>query len=262
MHARLPWSALLILFLTLGLPVAAHAQQDGRGVVLTTRDGLTVYGDLYASGGVPGHPFILLFHQGGANGRAEYAPILPRLRAEGFNLLVLDQRRGGDRFGGHNRTVAAHEGATFSYCEALPDLEAALAFVRERDPSARPILWGSSYSAALVIQVAAVHSDAVAGVLAFSPASGEPMDGCRPEPLADGLTVPLLVLRPQSEAARESVAAQLAAFAEQGHQTYVADPGTHGSSMLAEERAGGDVEPTWRVVLDFLRDVTDREAER
>ena len=142
--------------------------------------------------------------------------------------------------------------ASYSYCDALPDLEAALAYVRERNPEVKPILWGSSYSAALAIQLAAAHSDAVTGVLAFSPASGEPMDGCRPEPFADGLTVPLLVLRPQSEAVIESVAAQLAAFAEQGHQTAVADPGTHGSSMLVAERAGGDVESTWQVVLHFL----------
>ena len=250
---RLSRPPTLWLLLVALLPVMAQAQEGSQEIVLTAHDGLTVYGDLYIAEDATDRPFLLLFHQGGANGRGEYAPLIPRLQAAGYNLLVLDQRQGGERLGGHNRTVAAHEGAAYSYCDALPDLEAALAFVRERNPAARPILWGSSYSAALVMQVAAAHPDAVSGVLAFSPASGEAMDGCRPEPFADGLTVPLLVLRPQSEAARESTAAQLALFAEQGHETYVADPGTHGSSMLVAERAGGDVEPTWHVVLDFLR---------
>jgi hypothetical protein len=50
----------------------------------------------------------------------------------------------------------------------------------------------------------------------------------------------------------ESVSDQAALFRSQGHAVYVADPGTHGSSMLVAERVDGDVETTWRVVLDFL----------
>jgi hypothetical protein len=78
------------------------------------------------------------------------------------------------------------------------------------------------------------------------------MDGCRPEGWSDGLTVPLLVLRPGTEAEIPSVADQLETFRAQGHQTFVADPGVHGSSMLNPDRVEGEVESTWTVVLTFL----------
>ena len=41
-------------------------------------------------------------------------------------------------------------------------------------------------------------------------------------------------------------------FERFGVQTYVADPGVHGSSMLNAERVGASTEATWQVVLDFL----------
>jgi hypothetical protein len=41
-------------------------------------------------------------------------------------------------------------------------------------------------------------------------------------------------------------------FEQFGVQTYVADPGVHGSSMLDEERVGSSTEATWNVVLEFL----------
>ena len=45
---------------------------------------------------------------------------------------------------------------------------------------------------------------------------------------------------------------QVELFQEHGHQTYVADPGVHGSSMLNETRVGSSTEATWTVVLNFL----------
>ena len=151
--------------------------------------------------------------------------------------------------------IGVFDPATTSYCAVLPDLEVALAHARETEPGRQAILWGSSYSAALVIQLGATRPDDVAGVLAFSPASGDPMDGCRPEPFAERLVDPLLVVRPLSELQNERAADQFARFADLGHTTYVADPGSHGSSTLVPERAGGDTEDTWRVVMDFLEQV-------
>jgi hypothetical protein len=48
------------------------------------------------------------------------------------------------------------------------------------------------------------------------------------------------------------VGEQMVLFAKDGHQTYVADPGVHGSSMLNEARVKSSTEKTWGVVLDFL----------
>ncbi len=254
------------LLLSLGFAPALLAQTptdspsspgavSGEEVRFETSDGITVFGDLFRSEESHGRPLILLFHQGGASARGEYAPLIPRLLAEGFTLLAIDQRRGGDRFGGENRTIAGLGDREFTYCQAYADLEAALAYARRLDPPVRPALWGSSYSAALVIRLAAEHSDEVSAVLAFSPASGEAMAGCRPEPYGEDLPVPLLVLRPVEETEIPTVAGQLETFRGQGHQTYVADPGVHGSSMLVPERLDGDVDETWAVVLGFLAGV-------
>lgn len=233
------------------LPAGA---QTPRIVELTTRDAVTIPAhELDSADG--GGPFVLLFHQGGASGWAEYAPIAPRLRELGYRTLIIDQRRGGDLFGGTNEVAAAFDAEATSYCDVMPDLEAALDYARAADPSLRAILWGSSYSAALVIQLAARRPDDVAGVLAFSPASGDPMDGCRPEPWAEQLSAPLLVMRPDAEMENAGTAEQLALFADLGARIFVADPGLHGSSMLVEERVGADTRPAWRVVIDFLSSV-------
>ena len=107
-------------------------------------------------------------------------------------------------------------------------------------------------------RLAAEHQGEVHGVLAFSPASGAEMEECLPDAFSAVLSVPALVLIPVSEMQEEEVQRQLAMFQEQGHATYVADPGVHGSSMLNAERVGASVERNWEVVLAFLRAIVNR----
>ena len=64
--------------------------------------------------------------------------------------------------------------------------------------------------------------------------------------------MPVLALRPQHEFEIESVRTQMQEFTAHGIQTYVADPGVHGSSMLDADRVGASTEATWTVVLEFL----------
>ncbi len=45
----------------------------------------------------------------------------------------------------------------------------------------------------------------------------------------------------------------MADFAANEIETYVADPGAHGSSLLNVDRVGASTEDTWEVVFDFLR---------
>jgi alpha-beta hydrolase superfamily lysophospholipase len=229
-----------------------------REVSFVTDDGITVYGDLCLGDESKATPIILLFHQGGGNARAEYGPLVPRLIEQGFNALAIDQRRGGEQPGGINRTVAALEGAEHSYCDAYADLEAALRYVMTEGYSGVRIAWGSSYSATLAIRLAAEHPGEVHGVLAFSPACGAEMQECRRDADSAVLSVPLLILQSASEMQEEEVQRQLAMFQEQGHATYIADPGVHGSSMLNAERVGASVERNWEVVLAFLRAIVNR----
>jgi alpha-beta hydrolase superfamily lysophospholipase len=247
--------AVAITVVVLVVPQRVTAQaNDPEEVMFQTADGVNVYGDLYATDD-RGAPIVLLFHQAGSNARAEYGSIVPRLIERGYSVLAVDQRSGGTRLGGVNRTASALGGGSPSYCDAYPDLEAALAFVIANGFDGPHIVWGSSYSGALVIRLAAEHPEQVDAVLAFSPASGDPMGVCKPGPFLESLETPTLALRPASEMENPRVQAQLEQFQELGHATYVAENGVHGSSMLNPERVEGSVEETWTAVEGFLGQV-------
>lgn len=232
-------------------------------VSFVTDDGVSVFAELtHAADRGPEAPIVILFHQAGGDGRGEYSPIVPRLHAAGYHTLLVDQRVGGDRFGGVNRTLAERGETDEGYCDAYPDLVAALDFVIENGHRGPIALWGSSYSAALVIRLGAERGGDVDAVLAFSPASGGPMKDCQPGEVLSQLDVPVLALRPENEFEIESVQRQMADFESHGLQTYVANfesgRGSHGSSMLVPDRAGSNTDATWNVVLDFLDDAFTR----
>ena len=249
----------MIRIISLGLILtltAVFADGPAEEIELRTTDGITIYGDVYSVEAGKSAPVILLFHQGAANSRAEYATIVPRLNDKGFNVIAIDQRRGGDRLGGTNRTVDALQGDTeYSYCDAYPDLEAALAYAIAEGYSGKRIVWGSSYSATLAIQLAYRNSSNVDAVLAFSPAAGGPLQDCSPTPYIADMPVPLLALRPASEMELESSQNQFRAVQEAGQRTFVSANGVHGSSMLNPDRVDGDVEATWDAVISFIDSV-------
>ena len=264
MHRNLerngPLNTLLILLsrsLAVGLVgllviQSVWAQEAAQSFELETADGITVFGDIYEPEHVKRPPLILAFHQGGGDARGEYTPIIPTLVRQGFAVMIIDQRRGGEVFGGTNRTVAAlPEGADYSYCDAYPDLEAALAFARTQS-FGRIIAWGSSYSATLALQLASEYPTDLDRVIAFSPASGEPMGDCQPREYAAQITIPALMIRPEREAAIESVADDLTAFSEMGHDVFISPGGSHGSSVLVEERSGNPATEAWERILSFL----------
>jgi len=234
--------------------VEAVISKDDQQPVLTisfqTPDSITIIGDVYK---VDEKAItILLFHQAGANARGEYHTIIPRLLEAGYNVFAFDQRVGGQRFGSFNRTMTAIENNRYGYCDAYPDLNSALDYVIAQGYTGKKIIWGSSYSAALVIQLANKRPEDVTAVLAFSPASGGALENCLPNPFVEGLKVPLLALRPASEMEYEDVKVQLEMIKSFRHETFVSENGVHGSSMLVEERTGSDVSKTWEIVMAFL----------
>ena len=244
-----------------------NAEHEGQGtdgelvkeISFYTSDNIKILGDLYELDKKA--PIILLFHQGGSNARAEYGAIIPQLVEKGFNILAIDQRMGGQIYGNYNRTLANISNHSFDnpygYCDAYNNLEGALNFVIDLGFTGNKIVWGSSYSASLAIQLANQYQESISGVLAFSPASGRPMADCRPEQYFETLKVPLLVLRPPGEMKNENTKIQLELAKENGHQTYIAKYGVHGSSMLVQERVGNDVSETWGVVTSFLNEVSN-----
>ena len=237
---------LQFVVVTVGWVLPAHAQQQ---VTLTASDGVKIYADFYPAGS-NSQAYILLFHQAGSN-RAEYAPIAPRLAKLGFNCLAIDQRSGGDLWGQQNETVG-HVGHNGEYLDALKDLEAALAWAKSPGTNGKVLVWGSSYSAALVFLVAAEHRQEVAGVLAFSP--GEYLDG--PHAVHDAaakVSVPIFVTSAKDRdeiAAAKSILA--VAPAQQKTQFIPHLAGVHGSSTLREDRNRGGASENWQAVEEFL----------
>lgn len=235
---------------SLAPPAVAQSSQE---VIFLSTDGTELSGALYRTDDDRA-PVVLLFHQGGGS-LAEYERIAPRLVAAGYHALAVDLRRGGDLFGVPNQTVLRWRGPEPSYCDAYQDLESTMQFAREIGLRGPLVAWGSSYSAALVVRLGAEYPKQIAAVLAFSPASGEPMAGCEPEPWAAHLEAPLLVLRPEREVENTEypwIAEQLETFRSAGAETYVAPEARHGSSMLDPERNPSATEPTWLVVERFL----------
>ena len=229
-------------------------------VRVTTADGVEIVGDHYRPS-APASSTVVLFHQAGGDARGEYGSIARRLVAEGFEVFAWDARSGGDRFGQPNRTVAGLGSSVEGYCPAYPDLEAALEHVFLQGGGGPIFAVGSSYSAALVVRLAAEHGRRLAGVAAFSPASGRMEDCAVDRWLAQATDTPLLVFRPEGELAHESVAAQGQLLAERGIEVFVAPEAVHGASMLVDERNPGDVAPTWERFLAFLADPAPEPSE-
>jgi dienelactone hydrolase len=136
-----------------------------------SEDGVPCTADVYLTGRGRSAPFIVLFHQAGYS-RGEYQDIAPRLNRLGFGCMAVDARSGGEVQGVQNETVKAALAAgkpVGSYLDALPDLVAALKHARKTYAGGKLIAWGSSYSASLVLQLAASQPGLVDGVVAFSP---------------------------------------------------------------------------------------------
>jgi dienelactone hydrolase len=243
----------MLLALTMALPITLNAREQ---VTLTASDGVKVYADFYPAGG-KSRPYILLFHQAGSN-RAEYASIAPRLVKLGFNCLAIDQRSGGDLWGQQNETVR-QLGRSAEYSDALKDLEAALAWARSSGSDGKILVWGSSYSAALVFVLAAKHRDEVAGVLSFSP--GEYLGGSDVvHHAAASVSVPIFVTSAKDPDEIDSAKSILAPSPAKIKVQFVPlIAGVHGSSTLIADKNRVGASENWKAVEEFLNNFNRKE---
>ena len=232
-------------------PIPDHPKSET--VIATTSDSVQIYGETYFGSLDARAPLILLFHQGGSNGRGEYAPLSRWLNDAGFRAIAWDQRSGGEIHGETNRTVAGlPRELDPGYCDAYPDLQAALDYTVAAGSGKKVFVWGSSYSASLIFRLAAENPERVAGVVAFSPASGGPMVECRARQWVDRVDAPVFVLRPAPEMARDSSIEQRDILTSAGADFLVVENGVHGSSMLVDDRTGHNMGATREAVSDWL----------
>ncbi len=143
--------------------------QTGKAITFITKDSVKVTADLYIE-----HPeiapFIVFFHQAGWS-RGEYLEIAPKINKLGFNAMAVDQRSGEKINDVLNQTKkeAAKKGKATKYHHAIPDMQASIAYIKKTYPRAKLIIWGSSYSSALVLKLAGDSPKMIDGVLSFSP---------------------------------------------------------------------------------------------
>ena len=212
-------------------------------VTFSAADGVVVHADYQGQGK---RPLIVLFHQAGSN-LHEYDPIVPRLHDLGFDTLAVSQRSGGARFGGENDT-AQGVGGDPDYLQAYPDMEAALAFARGK--AGRVVVWGSSYSSALVFKLVSEHPKGVVGLLSFSP--GEYFGSAFSVKMAAAkVAAPVFVTSASDTGEIAAAKAIVAAVPGQATQ-FVPKRGVHGSSTLrGDQNPKGRVE-NWAAVEAFL----------
>jgi len=235
-------------------PVASNATENAastaavESMTLKAADGLTIYGRLYKA--AKPKALILLFHQAGSS-KDEYATIAPRLVKAGYSALAIDQRAGGSLYG-KNETAAAL-GREADYLEARPDLQAALDWAQTQKLPI--ILWGSSYSSALIFPLAAGDPQGIIALLSFSPGEYFDSDKQMIRRAAAKVAVPVFVASTKEEVGdADPVMAALPKNA--ANVRFVPEHGVHGSSTLIAKRNPEGAGANWREVLAFLDRVT------
>jgi alpha-beta hydrolase superfamily lysophospholipase len=227
------------------LPLIAPSIVSAQPVSFSAKDGVKIFGDLHPAIG-KSRGTIVLFHMAGSN-RAEYEPLAPILNADGFTTLAIDQRSGASLWGSANQTADTAK-RSYDFADAIPDLEAAVAYAGKQH-SGPVVIWGSSYSAALVFVVAAMHPE-VKALLAFSP--GEYIQGYSIESEARKLSIPAFVTSASDRT--EITAAKALADVVPNHLAtqYIPEHGVHGSSSLRVDENPSGSDENWKHVKEFL----------
>jgi len=221
---------------------------NGEAINFSAKDGVRITADLYLTPN-SNAPFIILFHQAGYS-RGEYREIAPKLNKLGFNCMAIDQRSGDKVNGVDNKTKAEAKKANKAtkYTDAIPDIEAAYLYVKNKIKPDKLIVWGSSYSAALMFYLANTNADGIDGVLAFSPGEYFKINGKDIKSYASGVKCPVFITSAKNEYDQwkdiyNSVKSEKKYFLPELS-------GKHGSKALWEDNK--DHQEYWKEVTNFL----------
>lgn len=244
---------LFLLFTIIAFRLVAEEK-----VTFKSADGVTVTADLHIA-----HPdtvpFIILFHQAGWS-RGEYLEIAPTLNRLGFNCMSVDLRSGSLVNGVRNETAqdAQRKMKETKYVDAEQDILAAVNYALEYQAKGELILWGSSYSASLVLKYTGDHSDQVNGVIAFSPGEyfksmGKPGDYIGVS--ASNINCPVFITSARGEKSSwwkiyEAIPSSLKSYYLPSETS-----GNHGSKALFVKYP--DHKGYWDVLIPFLNTFRD-----
>jgi pimeloyl-ACP methyl ester carboxylesterase len=249
---KLSWVVAIVAALVATSSAPSSADSRFKSVDFFTTGGITAHADLYEAKDKSA-TLIILFHQAGWS-RGEYREIAPKLVAAGYRVLVVDQRSGGSVNGVANETHrrATKMGLRRDYLDAYADLEAALMYATKELKSTRAVVWGSSYSAALVFRLTSEHPTQVSAVMAFAPGEYFQKRGSTYiQSFAKQVKQPLFVTSSKKERAKVKPIFD-ASPAEKKILFTPASKGQHGSRALWDRWPDSDV--YWAAVNGFLKE--------
>jgi len=222
-------------------------------ITFPSSDDLIITADTYFQHKTKSTPLIVLFHQAGWS-RGEYLEIAPKLNKLGFNCIAIDLRSGKSVNDIDNETAlkAFQADKQTRYIDTLPDIVAALRYARSQFSDSKIIAWGSSYSAALVLQIAGNQPDLVDGVLAFAPGEYFAKQGKSKSWIRDSAThinVPVFITSARDEQSKWSAIFD-SIKSKQKYSFIPNTKGNHGSRALWEQFEDSD--EYWKAVNEFL----------
>lgn len=209
-------------------------------------DSLEINADFYQAD--PFAPYIVFMHQAGSS-RGEYQEIAPRFTKMKYNGLAVDLRSGWESNYIQNETAkkAKKMHLPHKMKDARKDVIAAVDYAYKT--SGKPvILFGSSYSATLALEVAK-NNPKVSAVVAFSP--GEYFSGHSVKETISGLSKPYFVTGTLKE--KSYIEALMSETdSPQGILFFpVEGKGRHGASNLWKKSA--DASEYWLALIVFFR---------
>ncbi|MEA3419381.1 MAG: dienelactone hydrolase family protein [Campylobacterota bacterium] len=221
-------------------------------VEFPSEDGLLISAHLYSDHN-RSKPFILLFHQA-TYSKGEYLEIAPKLTKMGFNVMAVDLRSGDKINGVENETSdrAFEKDLDISYLATIPDIQASISYTKKHFSKGKLLIWGSSYSAGLVLYIAS-QTPGIDAVLSFSP--GEYYKKREKQFIQNhmaNLTVPVFITSAKDEKMNWWVIFQAITSKEKSYflpQT----KGVHGAKALWENNS--DHQRYWNAVKKFLKEL-------
>jgi dienelactone hydrolase len=235
-------------FLVLAFVLCTLHTYGQKKIEFPSKDGIQISATLFTLHDTL--PYMILCHQAGYS-RGEYDETAKKFMKFQYNCLSIDLRSGDEINEVKNETAihAREKNKGTSYLDAEQDIVAAIDYAYTKSKK-KVVLVGSSYSASLVLKIAA-KNDKVKAVLAFSPGEyfGKSLvlkDNIKSIP------VPVFVTSSKEEApALTKLMADVLAPIKQ--QFIPASKGEHGSRALWKENQ--NAHEYWLAVLMFMRQV-------
>ncbi len=243
----------ILVFLLIITTQQVFSQIKKEKINFFSKDSVQVTADLYLTKDMDA-PFIILFHQA-MYSRGEYIEIAPILNKMGFNCLAVDQRSGlkVNKIINETHKYAKNIGKKTSYTDAFPDLESSLEYVKKNYSPNKLIIWGSSYSSALVFILAAKHKE-IDGLLSFSPGEYFKFENKKISDWAKKVKCPVFVTSSKKEGVKAALIFNKAQ--NDANTQYIPNfEGNHGSKALWKSNEGHEL--YWKEVTLFLNKVTE-----